>query len=150
MGRARETALAKSGQLDQWAAYASACLALGLALGRGELLAGGYRAGYDLGHDTGLGARQDTRALVRGIIDGYSAGCAARHRLVAELLDQEAAPCNHGADTRPQAPQSTGTPNGARTPSTSPPGSANPTLTACAETGSNGSTASAATAASGR
>lgn len=101
--RAREAAaIAKSDQLDAWRAYADAMLALGFALGRGSVLAMTYAEAFDLGHDTGLGARQDTRAIVRGIIDGYSAGCQARHRLVAELLGKEGNPCGKSEGMRPQ------------------------------------------------
>ena len=49
-----------------------------------------YQAGYDLGHDTGLSARQDSRAFVHGILDGWAAGCDTRHQLARELLRQDA------------------------------------------------------------
>jgi hypothetical protein len=55
----------------------------------------GYRAGHDLGFDTGYSARQDTRAYVHGILDGFAAGNEARKQVVRELLDSH----------RPQQPQ---------------------------------------------
>ena len=39
--------------------------------GRQAHLAGGYQTGFTLGHDTGLSARQDTRAYVHGVLDGF-------------------------------------------------------------------------------
>jgi hypothetical protein len=57
--------------------------------GRASVLSGCYEAGYVLGWDHGLGARQDCRALVRGIIDGYGEGLAERHRMLDELRDRD-------------------------------------------------------------
>jgi hypothetical protein len=57
--------------------------------GRNSVLGGCYEAGYVLGWDHGLGARQDCRALVRGIIDGYGEGLAERHRMLDELRDRD-------------------------------------------------------------
>lgn len=51
----------------------------------------GYQTGFNLGHDTGLSARQDTRGYVHGILDGWDAGCDARHRLVEELTRRDVA-----------------------------------------------------------
>lgn len=58
----------------------------GLAEGQAVKLGNGYQTGYDLGHDTGYSARQDSRAYVHGILDGWAAGCEARHQLVEDLL----------------------------------------------------------------
>jgi flagellar biosynthesis/type III secretory pathway protein FliH len=60
--------------------------AAGFAAGRQAHLSGGYQAGFDLGHDTGLSARQDTRAYVHGIMDGFAAGTQARQEFAARLL----------------------------------------------------------------
>ena len=61
-------------------------LAAGYQQGRQAHLSGGYDEGYTLGHDTGYSARQDTRAYVHGILDGFAAGTEERHRLAADLL----------------------------------------------------------------
>jgi hypothetical protein len=58
----------------------------GVAEGRAVKIGHGYETGYELGHDTGLSARQDTRAYVHGILEGWDAGCQARHELAEELL----------------------------------------------------------------
>jgi hypothetical protein len=59
--------------------------------GRQAHLTGGYEAGFTLGNDTGLSARQDTRAYVHGILDGFDAGCEQRHQLAGELLRRDQA-----------------------------------------------------------
>ena len=59
--------------------------------GRQAHLTGGYEAGFTLGHDTGLSARQDTRAYVHGIMDGFDAGCDQRHQLAGQLLRRDQA-----------------------------------------------------------
>jgi hypothetical protein len=47
---------------------------------------GDYQSGYTLGHDTGYSARQDSRAFVRGVLEGFTAGTEARQQLAhAEL-----------------------------------------------------------------
>lgn len=130
----REAILAKSDQLDRWQAYADAMLALGFRLGRGELEAMTYAEAFDLGHDTGLGVRQDCRAIVRGIIDGYSAGCQARHRLVAELLGKGER-CDNGAAGKQQELPNTATQAAATTRANSAPWSSPPTHTASGVTG---------------
>ena len=67
-------------------------------------LAGGYQAGYILGHDTGLSARQDTRAYVHGVLDGFQAGAQQRHQLARELLDPLGRPAaDHQADREAEA-----------------------------------------------
>ncbi len=70
--------------------------------GRQAHLAGGYQTGFTLGHDTGLSARQDTRAYVHGILDGFQAGCDQRHQLAEQLLrrDQARHPASHRQPTR--------------------------------------------------
>ena len=55
----------------------------GYAEGRAVKTGHGYETGYDLGHDTGLSARQDTRGYVHGILDGWAAGCQARHEMLS-------------------------------------------------------------------
>jgi hypothetical protein len=50
----------------------------------------GYQDGYNLGHDTGLSARQDSRAYVHGILEGWEDGCAARHAFVEERRVRDA------------------------------------------------------------
>jgi flagellar biosynthesis/type III secretory pathway protein FliH len=70
--------------------------------GRQAHLAGGYQTGFTLGHDTGLSARQDTRAYVHGILDGFLAGCGQRHQLVEQQLrrDQTRRPASHRQPAR--------------------------------------------------
>jgi hypothetical protein len=70
--------------------------------GRQAHLAGGYQTGFILGHDTGLSARQDTRAYVHGILDGFLAGCDQRHQLAEQLLrrDQAKYPASHRQPAR--------------------------------------------------
>jgi hypothetical protein len=133
--RAREAAaIGKSDQLDRWQAYAEAMLAYGFDLGRGLLL--DYGQAYQLGHDTGLGARQDTRAMVRGILDGYSAGCRARHELIAELLGKGERCDHHNEATRPPPGPKQPTPSAAMMHSGSPSWSARTPPAESAETGS--------------
>jgi hypothetical protein len=69
--------------------------------GRQAHLAGGYETGFALGHDTGLSARQDTRAYVHGILDGFLAGCDQRHQLAEQLLRRDQA--RHSASHRQPA-----------------------------------------------
>jgi hypothetical protein len=69
--------------------------------GRQAHLAGGYQTGFTLGHDTGLSARQDTRAYVHGILDGFLAGCDQRHQLVEQALRRDQA--RHSASRRQPA-----------------------------------------------
>ena len=69
--------------------------------GRQAHLAGGYQTGFTLGHDTGLSARQDTRAYVHGILDGFHAGCDQRHQLVEQQLRRDQA--RHTASHRQPA-----------------------------------------------
>ena len=57
--------------------------------GRNSILGGCYEVGYVLGWDHGLGARQDARAFVRGIIDGYGEGLAERHQMLDEIRDRD-------------------------------------------------------------
>lgn len=61
----------------------------GFECGRASVLGSPYPDGYDLGWDHGLGARQDARAFVRGIIDGYEGGLAERHRMLEALRDRD-------------------------------------------------------------
>jgi flagellar biosynthesis/type III secretory pathway protein FliH len=69
--------------------------------GRQAHLAGGYQTGFALGHDTGLSARQNTRAYVHGILDGFQAGCDQRHQLVEQRLRRDQA--RHSASQRQPA-----------------------------------------------
>jgi hypothetical protein len=133
--RAREAAaLDKSDQLDRWQAYAEAMLAYGFALGRGLVL--DYGQAYQLGHDTGLGARQDTRGMVRGIVDGYSAGCRSRHELVADLLGKGETCSARNAAMRPQPEPNSETRNDATMRSGSPSWSGKTPPAGSAATGS--------------
>ena len=70
--------------------------------GRQAHLASGYQTGFTLGHDTGLSARQDTRAYVHGILDGFLVGCDQRHQLVEQQLrrDQTRRPASHRQPAR--------------------------------------------------
>ena len=70
--------------------------------GRQAHLAGGHQTGFTLGHDTGLSARQDTRAYVHGILDGFLAGCDQRHQLAEQLLQRNQArhPASHHQPAR--------------------------------------------------
>jgi hypothetical protein len=109
-------ALNKSGQLDRWAGYATAMLALGYQLGRGAAL--DPDAGYNLGHDVGYGANTGDRGFVRAVINGYSAGCKARHELAAQLLKRP--PCETGEGTPKRPAPNTATPSAATTRAPSP------------------------------
>lgn len=61
----------------------------GYARGRESVLGSSYPQGHALGFDHGYGARQDARPLVRGLIDGYDAGLAERHRMLEEIRDRD-------------------------------------------------------------
>jgi hypothetical protein len=60
----------------------------GRAAGRQEAVTGTYRDGWELGHDTGLAARQDSRAFVAGVREGWDAGCHERQALAETLIRQ--------------------------------------------------------------
>lgn len=47
--------------------------------------------GRAIGFDTGLGARQDTRAFVHALIEGFAAGTAERHALAEDLTREREA-----------------------------------------------------------
>ncbi len=79
-----EALLALSDERDRWLARVIDAHRAGFDSGRAE--PGGYLDGHALGYDHGLGARQDARAFIRGVIEGYSAGLAERHRWVSKLL----------------------------------------------------------------
>lgn len=57
--------------------------------GQQSVTRGGYDAGKNLGHDVGFGARQDTRAFVHGVMDGFAQGTEARHDLADSLTRPE-------------------------------------------------------------
>lgn len=76
--------------------------AVGVREGQAVKTRDGYLTGYDLGHDTGLGARQDTRGYVHGILDGWAAGCQERQEL-ADRLARSTPPGRSCTPTRAEA-----------------------------------------------
>jgi hypothetical protein len=83
--RQRAALLALSDERDLWLRRVLAAWREGYEQSR----RGSYRDGYDLGFDHGYAARQDCRAFVKGIIEGFEAGTAERLRWLETSRDRE-------------------------------------------------------------
>jgi len=83
--RQRAALLALSDERDLWLRRVLGAWREGYQRGRG----GTYAEGYDFGFDHGYAARQDERAFVRGIIEGFEAGTAERLRWLEASRDRE-------------------------------------------------------------